>query len=125
MSDIIDTVNNLIDQGKSFQDSQAGQTANQLWKQYGQGSSFAQWIEKEISKAKAKGFYKEGMSIAEVIKGNQETGDTPIVPDPNIPPPPTKKFTIMGMNGYVVITVAAVALIGGIYALTASKNKAA
>lgn len=81
-------------------------TANQLWKKYGQDVPFRSWLDNQIIKAKSSGWYKEGMSISEIVEGNKNTNQ--LNPDK-----PNQSFKIAGMNGFVVIgSVIVVGILG-------------
>jgi len=71
-------------------------TANQLWKKYGQDIPFRSWLDNQIIKAKSSSWFKEGMSISEIVEGNKSNSKSSEVNK-------NKDFKIAGMNGYAVI----------------------
>jgi len=100
-------------------------SANQLWKEYGepQNIPFKTWIEQQVMTAKGSSWYKQGMSMNEIVKGNKENS-TIVNPTTTAKETDSKKpFLIMGMNGIVVISVSVVAIALGVYFLNKSKNK--
>ncbi len=114
MSNILEQINQATQNTQGFLNSPEGQTANQLWKQYGGGLPFVAWINSQVEKAKQNKIYKEGMSMAEIVKGNQQADINS--DNSNNPPKKTENgFKIAGANGYLVIGAGIVVIAGLVY----------
>jgi len=72
-------------------------TANQLWKKYGQDVPFRVWLDNQVLKAKASSWYKDGMTISQIVEGNK------LADESKTTAPKKEGFKIGGMNGYLVI----------------------
>lgn len=119
---------NTLQELQEFTDSATQNmiSANQLYKQYGQPLNipFNNWIEQQMLKAKASNWYQEGMTIAEIVRKNLEdsiNNEVNVIKDIE---KETKPFKILGMNGYAVLTVSALAIIGTVvYIKSKASNK--
>lgn len=111
---------NVTDDAKK----QGEESANQLWRKYGEGTKFSDWVDTQVNRAKQSGIWKAGMTMEEIVKANLSRGGdyTGQGTDNANPLPIKKEFKIAGFNGYVVIAVAAVGIITTVYLLKKGKN---
>lgn len=127
-------------QAQQFLQTQLGdtslETANQLFKKYGADkySSFASWWDEQMKKIQSNGLYNPGMTPLDIVNTNRRIDGLPVINPSDInntigagslgafgatnagsSSGEEQKFTIAGVNGYVVLTGAAILVSTVIY----------